>query len=346
MGVYFLTAALFLLCAVAYFGVAAFQERYVRIRNEFNKEDLAETKSDWVNKYVLFLVPLMSLLHACHLGLEVTYQGLLVSFVVRCLHLSRADASFILSVYYSAYLLGRCLGSLTARHISCSLLLFLNLGIVFTSLLLELLLTPVWSRIIWITAALNGLGSSTVIPASIIWLDTQIRITGNVASIAMVTGSLGMMGIPALTGNLMEKHLAVSIFDVILLSTNIMAILLYVTIFAASKRRQRGQEDPMFDDDEEAEISEHDLDKDREVSVYSGASRSSKSSYRHYSVSRAPSVFGSEGISLRRLSGGPPGPGSPGLDVSRFRQTVTASLINTPMNMRGQTPLVIHRLMG
>lgn len=345
-GVYFVNAAILFFCAVGCFAVMFTQERYIRIYVDDDDEDLKKEKTNCVNKYVLFLVPMMSLFHIFHLGLMIGYQGMLVAFVVKRLGFSRTEAPLVLSVYYVAFIVGRGLGIVVSRHVTSAGMLFGNLGIILCGLLLEMFVSPVWSSVVWISSPLIGLGMSTVFPASLIWFETQIPMDGKIASVVMIVGSLGVMGIPPLVGNLLDQR-ETSSFDFVFVAADVLAILLFAIMYGVAKRRRKRGIDTLHVD------SFNDMDKfgrDRASSACSGLSIGSGCSFRHFSVSRLPSVFSNGSAQLRRSScrrcSDVTTTNMARLAVPQLRHVVAASLVNTPMNMHGQTPLAIYRLLG
>ena len=54
-------------------------------------------------------------------------------------------------------------------------MLVVNLALMLVSLIAELVFVLEYDVTVWLTASLNGIGQSTVIPSSLTWLDQLIE---------------------------------------------------------------------------------------------------------------------------------------------------------------------------
>ncbi len=226
------------LLALLFFFVWATQRMSIFSHKEKPKfrNTLKKTDKDKKQTCIQTLIAIcMAIFHFLYLGTEVAYCSLVFSFAVEGCDWSKEDATHITSMVFCAMTIGQCLGISLASYVSESVILGTNLIVMIVAFTVELCLHEDYPTILWITSVVTGIGMSTVLPASLTWLERRLPITGRLATWMTISSTLGIAVISGVTGTLMQ-HVGMQSFDVFLLSVTAVNVLLLTVIFNLGKR--------------------------------------------------------------------------------------------------------------
>lgn len=183
---------------------------------KFQKDaDVEENSTDNVDevsrnlplKFKIFVLVLMSLFIGIDNGMEDTYFGFFTTFTVKQLKWSKQKGSYAASVYWAAYAFGRFAAIFIVPHFRPSMLLRIYVNLLIVSgigMLLSTIYNSFWG--IWIFTPIVGFSISVFFPLIFLLMEEDfIPVTGKVASLLMVSASLGSMINPIIIGYLMDN---------------------------------------------------------------------------------------------------------------------------------------------
>ena len=80
-----------------------------------------------------------------------------------------------------------------------------DMVVMVITLVSELVLSHTYPIIIWGTCVTAGLSISTMASAKLSWSENHVNMNGRTTSILYLTGIVGMLVIPTITGTMMDK---------------------------------------------------------------------------------------------------------------------------------------------
>jgi len=150
----------------------------------------------------MFLV-LLFLFYHVYAYIEMTPVDYFPTFAIKFLRWPVKDASLLMSLFYGTHCAGRILGV----PVSCVLRprTMIIVGVCFSTIAFVILL-PVrrLTELLWVSAAMAGLGLSTSYSTPVLWAAESVTITGRVAAVVVAGGSLGSIVPPQIVGRLFD----------------------------------------------------------------------------------------------------------------------------------------------
>lgn len=150
------------------------------------------------------LIGMFYISYAC---VEDTFSGFIMAFVVEHLKWDKTKGTWITSVFWISFSVGRLLAVAVAKFLSPWKMLILDFAF-FDVGFLALFLGAQSSEIVcWLATGLTALAMGSIFPTCMTWADEKIfHVTGKVASFVLVSASIGMMTNPILVGYLFETY--------------------------------------------------------------------------------------------------------------------------------------------
>ena len=166
-----------------------------------SEEETPKAKSKYSNICFILYV---SMLLGVYVGLELTFGGFITSFVVKGSGWSNRKGTYITTIYWGSFGVGRLLCVPVSLFLSPRFLLNIVITLANASLLCILFLVHVDERVIWICTAVFGVAMGPMFASFMSWTSRYINVTGPVSAILFVGNSLGALVFPPLTAYLFQ----------------------------------------------------------------------------------------------------------------------------------------------
>jgi len=108
-----------------------------------------------------------------------------------------------MSLFFGTHCLGRFLGIPLSFVLRPRTMIIINL-MVTTIAYVMLLLVKDLPGILWVSAALAGIGMATTFATTLLWISESIAVTGRVSAVVIASGSFGSIVQPQVVGQLFE----------------------------------------------------------------------------------------------------------------------------------------------
>jgi fucose permease len=144
---------------------------------------------------------------AVYFAVENCFAGFLTTFVMSELHWTNSQGSYITSGHWASFAMGRFLGIFLVGLFRPRNMIF-TYNVMMLISLLGFLIVSFYDVIIgvWIFTLTTGFSMSVIFPTVFMWTEqTFLRVTGKIASIFLVSASVGFMINPPLLAVLMDK---------------------------------------------------------------------------------------------------------------------------------------------
>jgi MFS transporter, FHS family, Na+ dependent glucose transporter 1 len=152
---------------------------------------------DWL------LVALLALFNLFSVGAESSFANWVYSYSTALAMVSKTGGAYLTSTFWAAFTVSRGLGVAAAMRWTPRQMLLVCLPGALLGVLAVMLL-PGSSAVLWAGTVVFGLGLGPLFPAVFSLAGQTTRVTGQVTSAIFVGGSLGMMTIPWVIGQLFE----------------------------------------------------------------------------------------------------------------------------------------------
>ena len=137
-------------------------------------------------------------------GIEEIFGGLMMTFVVKYLHLSKDTGSDMATVFWASVALSRCLGIVVCKYVRATRLLAVQLSMLLAvSITLAFAVDKHWI-VPWICFAVAGLSTGSVLATLINWANSCIHLKGKETAVFFAGVSFSKMTIPPLIGFLFQ----------------------------------------------------------------------------------------------------------------------------------------------
>ena len=146
---------------------------------------------------------LIVLFYHTYVYIEVTPYEYLATFAIKFLHWPVNDVPLLMSVFFGTNFLGRFLGIPLSFVLRPRTMIIINL-IVTTIAYVMLLLVKGLPGILWVSAALAGIGMATTFATTLLWISESIPVTGRVSAIVTASGAFSCIIQPQIVGRLFE----------------------------------------------------------------------------------------------------------------------------------------------
>ncbi len=168
-------------------------------------------------------------------GAEVSFGGWIYTYAVTLELATITTAGYLTSVFWGALTLGRLISIPIAGRVRPRYLLLADVLGGLASLLL-LLLLPGVAWVVWVAAFGFGLSMANVYPTLVLLGGRHLHLTGRIASMFMIGGSLGSMVTPWLIGQRFEST-GPQVTMVVLFVTLALAGATVAAFLAATRRK-------------------------------------------------------------------------------------------------------------
>jgi FHS family Na+ dependent glucose MFS transporter 1 len=183
------------------------------------------------------VIVLVALLLGLYTGAEVSYGSWIYSYVLR-MNIGGEDiAAYLTSAFWGSLTAGRLLGVPLAAKFKPGKLLLADLFGCFASLAVAL----VWSNsatAITVASIGAGLSMASIYPMALSLAERRSRITGKVTGYLLLGGSVGVMVVPFLIGQMFDKN-GPRVMMITILFDLIGALAVYLILAAGSSREYR-----------------------------------------------------------------------------------------------------------
>lgn len=149
------------------------------------------------------LVILAALFLFCYSSFANIFGGWIFSYVIRLDLTSEANAAYITSMFWGAFMVGRLISiPVAARFRPSSILLGDLVGCLLS--ISVILIWPTSLTSIWVGAAGLGLSAASLFPTTVSLVERRMQISGKITSRFIIGGALGAMLPPWLVGQFFE----------------------------------------------------------------------------------------------------------------------------------------------
>jgi len=135
--------------------------------------------------------------------IEATPSEYLPTFAIKFLDWPVNDVPLLISVFFGTHCLGRFLGIPLSFVLRPRTMIIINLMVTMIAYVM-LLLVKGLPGILWVSAALAGIGMATTFAATLLWISESITITGRVSSVVIASLSFSCIIQPQIVGRLFE----------------------------------------------------------------------------------------------------------------------------------------------
>ena len=207
VGAYSIIAAGFFV--VSYLSHRKYFRNHPEIEASKSKGITSEKHSDKKRKepkwFIVPVLVLMFLRFAFYVGLDIMSASLLMTFAVTGLGWTKPQGIAVTSCFRGVYFTDRFASVLLAFLISPTKMIFLDLILILTGLIVLTAFIQFHDLILWIFISLAGFGMGSFFGASMSWADKYLNVSGKTGSV-FITGSwVGLLALPALTGYLFDN---------------------------------------------------------------------------------------------------------------------------------------------
>ena len=148
-------------------------------------------------------VALIALFQFFNVGSEIGFFSWIYTYGVTAGQLSKTMGAYLTSAFWIAFSLSQLLGVAVSTRWTPSRMVLTYLPVALAGLALILLLPPAGPAL-WIGTAMVGAGIGPLFASMVSLTGRVTRVTGQVTSLLFVGGSLGMMTMPWVIGQLIE----------------------------------------------------------------------------------------------------------------------------------------------
>ena len=178
-----------------------------KLKRAHAKSSRTEKGYDQIEGVAKFLVLLLQFfLGFIMSAIEETYAGLLITFLVKYLHLSESSSTDMMTVYFAASAASRGLGIVFAKFIRASRSLAIEVLLIVLGYVLLMCMLHLHWVIPWISAVLIGLGFGAFYPNMINWANSCMNLRGRETSVIFFSVGVGKMTSPFFVGYIFEEY--------------------------------------------------------------------------------------------------------------------------------------------
>ncbi|XP_041365272.1 sodium-dependent glucose transporter 1-like [Gigantopelta aegis] len=161
--------------------------------------------SEESTSFRMVMLLLLFLFFFAYVGMEVTFGGLLSTFVVEYLHWSKAQGATATALFWGSLAAGRGISIFIAKCFKPPCMLISNTFLVVIGAFILSFGIQINDIFLWVGTVTIGFGMSSIFPTGISWADHYFPLTGKATAVFVVGSALGEMAIPVLTGYLYEN---------------------------------------------------------------------------------------------------------------------------------------------
>lgn len=208
-------------------------EMEVSVKETFSsKVPLSDTKPQSILLCVLFGAFML-----CCAGLEVTYGGLLFTYVVEHLAWHESAAAYLNFAYWIFLASGRGLGVVLVRFLTPRCIVIMDLIGACSAMLTLAVFSRYHVLVEWLCSCVLGLSLSTLVATTLNLAYSYLCLSGRLASIFMCCNYAGIMVFPGLTGALFRRvHGHCFVFACLTLAFLMVAIFAIIQVYYIKMR--------------------------------------------------------------------------------------------------------------
>ena len=228
---YMIAGALCLLASIFYIIMFCIQRRSKKqpVRTEENSGTKLQ-RNTLEKAHKIVFVSLVFCLLFSYTSTEINYSVFLSVFLVQSHHYTPQDAAITLSVYFTAFVVGRAIGIYIIKKIKPKTLLAGGIALTVISNIM-LYFSHSHAVLIWVTISVAALGMSTQYATIVSWTTEYINFSGWAGTAILLSGATGYLIGPFLFGALFNVF-GISSFMYILSSAIVLQIVLFVVLYA------------------------------------------------------------------------------------------------------------------
>ena len=228
---YMIAGALCLFASVFYVIMFCIDRRIKKqpVQTEENKDTKIQRNSLEKGHKIVFVALVFCLLFS-YTSTEINYSVFLSVFLVQSHHYTPQDAAITLSVYFTAFVVGRAIGIYIIKKIKPKTLLAGGIALTVISNVV-LYFSHSHAVLIWVTISVAALGMSTQYATIVSWTTEYINFSGWAGTAILLSGATGYLIGPFLFGALFNVF-GISSFMYILSSAIVLQIVLFVVLYA------------------------------------------------------------------------------------------------------------------
>ena len=234
--VYFIAASLLVASGVMAITLSlALPRRDVTSRRD-TSDQLTQRRRRPTTDVCLRVACLYAVFQCIQVGVEATYGCLLLSYAVKGIGWSKAAAGMMAVVYFGSCVIGRGLCLTVVSKASATSCVFGGMCTMLASLLVTLLFGRTHPNVMWLTATMQGVASSAVLPACIIWIGGGVSLTPRLTRTRFVASCLGMVTAPGMVGYCMHAQRP-DTFVSLMFGASVVNLLVFAMLRGTFKRR-------------------------------------------------------------------------------------------------------------
>ncbi|KAK3103868.1 hypothetical protein FSP39_022518 [Pinctada imbricata] len=187
----------------------------------------------------IIILVLMFLFFLSYVGMETTFGGLLMTFVVTHIHWSKNQGAIVTAIFWGSLAVGRGFSIFIANCCKPGLMLITDLVLLLIGALM-LSFGLKFQFVVWLGTLAVGFGMSSIFPTSISWMEQYYRLTGKSTAVLVMGSAFGQMIIPVVTGYFYQNVEPMSLMYALLVLSVFMLVLYSVMQLVASRTAKGG----------------------------------------------------------------------------------------------------------
>ena len=225
-----------LLFSAAYFALGPSLQLKERPASKLRQSESPRSRVARCDKMaaVVFLVLLFFLYNFINTNMS----AVLATFAVKGFDWPNHDGATLTSLYFGANSFGKLLFVYPVLHFRPEVLNVVEMVTVLCGCAL-MFLSSWHACVLWLAAAVAGLGMSSVNAACFFWADARLTINGKLSSVVMTSGSVGVMVGPALSGYLFDSYGRFAYVIVVVTAAVLQLFVFLAADLLAKKRAKR-----------------------------------------------------------------------------------------------------------
>ncbi len=204
-----LVAVAFMIAAACCFGVILKSGFYCSVSPAMTQNSIETQRQKQISntkrrRQNIVKVTLFTVLLTLEMSFEIAFGSLLVTFLVKQLEWAQATALMMFSVFFFSNAVARVLAVPVAKFVST--IPMITSGLLLSTLAIVLLATFIQAHhsVIWISTIVIGAVSAVLIPTTLAWANSNLEVTGAIASILTVPWGSGLFMGPMTVGFFLE----------------------------------------------------------------------------------------------------------------------------------------------
>lgn len=185
-------------------------------KEEIKKPKASPTSNKGSSFISIFVVLLSSVLLSVYAGIEIGYGQMIATYAVKSdLHLSKATASLITSVYWGTFTFSRGLSIVLSAKLSPLSLIITDFVLMLLASVTLVLFGNTYIEFLWIGTAILGAALASFYPSTITWVEKHVDVSNKIASAFVIAASLGEMIVPLTISQFVDTNPKILLYIVV-----------------------------------------------------------------------------------------------------------------------------------